>query len=151
MVLAAVRQRALDSGSGRHAGRVARGDGYAEAGARVSAAKDAEEAFAIAVASVNLMDRGMSREYRFHPDRRWRFDFAWPDLALAVEIEGRGRHQTVVGFRHDCEKYNEAIAGGWRVMRFPATDFKPSTSRALWPRGALDWAWEVYAVVCAAR
>lgn len=25
------------------------------------------------------------REYRFDPERRWRFDFAWPDQMLAVE------------------------------------------------------------------
>ena len=30
------------------------------------------------------------REYKFHPSRRWRFDFAWPALYLriAVEVEG---------------------------------------------------------------
>lgn len=25
-------------------------------------------------------------EHRFHPVRRWRFDFAWPDEHLALEI-----------------------------------------------------------------
>tara|TARA_R110002126_G_scaffold288065_2_gene441348 strand:+ start:900 stop:1049 length:150 start_codon:yes stop_codon:yes gene_type:complete len=25
-------------------------------------------------------------EYRFHPTRRWRFDFARPDKKLAVEV-----------------------------------------------------------------
>lgn len=62
------------------------------------------------------------RELRFHPTRRWRFDFAWPDQKLAVEIDGRGRHQTVTGVRGDCEKHNEAVRLGWRVLRFPATD-----------------------------
>ena len=88
------------------------------------------------------------REYRFSPARRWRFDFAWPDIKLAVEIEGRGRHQTVVGYRSDCDKYNEAVRLGWRVLRFPATDCKPSASRKVWPRGAKDWAELVLEIMC---
>lgn len=72
------------------------------------------------------------REYRFHPERKWRFDFAWPPELLALEIEGRGmggqmgRHQTVSGVLADCEKYNTALLMGWRVLRFPATHVKPS-------------------------
>lgn len=62
------------------------------------------------------------REYRFHPTRRWRFDVAFPSAKVAVEIEGRGRHQTVTGYRGDCEKYNTATLLGWRLLRFPATD-----------------------------
>jgi len=31
------------------------------------------------------------REYRFHPRRKWRFDAAWPDAKLAVEVEGGAR------------------------------------------------------------
>lgn len=62
------------------------------------------------------------REYRFHPNRRWRFDFAWPDRKVAVEIEGgqwvQGRHQRPRGFEADCDKYNEAAMMGWRVLRF---------------------------------
>ena len=61
------------------------------------------------------------REYRFHPKRRWRFDFAWPDQKVALEYEGgtwtggahvRGRH-----YASDCEKYNAATLLGWRVFR----------------------------------
>lgn len=62
-----------------------------------------------------------TREYRFHPDRRWRFDFAWPAVKVAVEIEGgswvRGGHNRGVGYQKDCEKYNAATALGWRVFR----------------------------------
>lgn len=89
------------------------------------------------------LEHTAAREYRFHPVRRWRFDFAWPAEKLAVEIEGRGRHQTFVGFRNDCEKYNAALQLGWRVLRFPASDVKPSKSRKVWPRGAADMVEEV--------
>ena len=65
-------------------------------------------------------------EYRFHPDRRWRFDFAWPNERIAVEIEGIthygagiGRHQSAKGFVADCEKYEAALLDGWRVYRIP--------------------------------
>ena len=63
------------------------------------------------------------REYRFHSERKWRFDFAWPEIRAAVEIEGgvrsQGRHVRGQGFIDDCEKYNEAALLGWTVLRFP--------------------------------
>lgn len=64
---------------------------------------------------------GFEREYRFHPERKWRFDFAWPEQRVALEVEGgawtRGRHTRSVGFINDCTKYNAATAAGWRVLR----------------------------------
>lgn len=66
--------------------------------------------------------RGYVTEHRFHPVRKWRFDFAWLDKSIAVEIEGGtwsgGRHTRGSGFETDCEKYNEAAAIGWTVFRF---------------------------------
>jgi len=60
-------------------------------------------------------------EYRFHPTRRWRFDFAWPELKLAVEVDGGtwtyGRHSRPLGIEQDCEKYGEAQLLGWTVYR----------------------------------
>ena len=61
-------------------------------------------------------------EYRFHPPRRWRFDFAFPDQKIAVECEGgtwtNGRHVRGSGFEADCEKYNTAAIDGWVLLRF---------------------------------
>jgi very-short-patch-repair endonuclease len=74
-----------------------------------------EEAFAL---HCRLEELKPEREYVFHPTRKWRFDFAWPDIKLAVEIEGRGRHQSFGGFEKDAEKYNAAAKLGWRVMRY---------------------------------
>ena len=71
-----------------------------------------------------IADAGLpepEREYRFHPVRRWRFDFAWPEYKVAVECEGgtwsKGRHVRGLGFRQDCTKYNEAALMGWIVLR----------------------------------
>lgn len=61
------------------------------------------------------------REVRFHDSRRWRFDFAYTEIMLAIEVEGgvwnKGRHTRPVGFEADCEKYNEAAVDGWSVLR----------------------------------
>lgn len=55
-------------------------------------------------------------ELAFHPDRRWRFDWAWPDQRVALEIDGGvwsgGRHTRGAGFREDMEKLSEATARG---------------------------------------
>ena len=71
------------------------------------------------------------KEYRFHPVRRWRFDFAWPEFKVALEAEGgtwsskgKSRHTTAKGFHDDCEKYNEATLLGWHVYRFTSTMIK---------------------------
>jgi very-short-patch-repair endonuclease len=61
-------------------------------------------------------------EYRFHPKRKWRFDIAYPEHHLAIELEGGiytgGRHVTGTGFAGDLEKMNQATLRGWRVLRF---------------------------------
>lgn len=61
-------------------------------------------------------------EFTFAKPRRWRFDFAWPDKMIAVEVEGgnwiMGRHNRSDGFEKDCEKYNTAALLGWKVLRF---------------------------------
>jgi very-short-patch-repair endonuclease len=61
-------------------------------------------------------------EYRFHETRKWRFDFAYPERQIAIEVEGgtwqNGRHNRAKGYESDCEKYNTAALRGWTVLRF---------------------------------
>ena len=61
------------------------------------------------------------KEWKFHPVRRWRFDYAFPDFKVALEVEGGvftgGRHTRSVGFMKDIEKYNTAAMLGWTVVR----------------------------------
>ncbi len=60
------------------------------------------------------------------PDRKWRFDYCWPDLpgiypGVAWEIDGgaftQGRHTRGKGFSEDIVKLNEAALRGWLVIR----------------------------------
>lgn len=80
----------------------------------------------------------LEEEYRFHPVRKWRVDFALPDLKIGIEVEGGtwgkpvycprcrtrikgvwkgGRHNHPSSFPNDCEKYNHAAMLGWRIFR----------------------------------
>ncbi len=72
-------------------------------------------------------------ELQFHPTRRWRFDSAFPEKKVALEIEGavwvQGRHTRGSGFVKDIEKYNEAGILGWRVFRATWTMVKDGTAR----------------------
>lgn len=70
--------------------------------------------------------RGLNivKEHKFLPNRRFRFDFADPDIKVAFEFEGiissKSRHTTITGYTNDCKKYNLAAINGWRVLRYTA-------------------------------
>ena len=85
-----------------------------------------------AIKQMNLIlaaeGRPFEREYKFHPVRKWRFDFAYPQYMIAIEYEGvfgggKSRHTNVVGYTKDTEKYNEAAKLGWIVLRYTATSY----------------------------
>ena len=65
-------------------------------------------------------------EFKFHPSRKWRADFAIPSKRLLIEIEGGawsgGRHTRGAGFVGDMEKYNAAAVLGYRVLRYQPKD-----------------------------
>jgi hypothetical protein len=64
-------------------------------------------------------DLVFAQEFPFHPTRKWRFDFAFPILKVAVECQGgifrAGRHTRGVGYRKDRDKRQAAEDLGWRV------------------------------------
>jgi very-short-patch-repair endonuclease len=79
---------------------------------------------------------GCVKEYRFHPKRKWRFDYAIPEHRIALEVEGGvwsgGRHIRAQGFLGDMEKYNTATLMGWRVLRTTPDDlYKLATIKML--------------------
>lgn len=79
-----------------------------------------EEIFAMQLRAMRLPEP--VREYQFAPPRRFRFDFAYPDKMLAIEIDGgtyskKSRHTTGTGVNGDCHKFCVAVVHGWRVLR----------------------------------
>lgn len=89
----------------------------------------AEEALATELSLIPLKGWDLTREYRFHPVRKWRFDFAFPSVKLAIEIDGSG-HQRFDRSDKDNEKLNTAALHGWRVLRFRARDKKKAAEWA---------------------
>jgi len=73
----------------------------------------------------------------------WRFDFACPELQIAMEIEGGawvgGRHTRGAGFERDLEKYDRACRLGWWVYRCNPRMVKNG------------WAYESLRIMCCAR
>lgn len=63
---------------------------------------------------------GAVAEYRFHLQRKWRFDFAFPASRVAVEVQGglfsRGRHTRGAALVKEYEKLTAAAVAGWRVL-----------------------------------
>jgi hypothetical protein len=59
-------------------------------------------------------------EWRFDPVRAWRFDFAWPDSKLALEVQGglfvRGAHVRGAALVREHNKRNAAAMQGWRIL-----------------------------------
>lgn len=81
-------------------------------------------------------------EYRFHPVRLWRWDYAWPDQMVAVEVQGgvwtKGRHGRGSGIVKDMEKFSHGAALGWRLLLCQPRDLCDDAFLALL-RQALDF------------
>jgi very-short-patch-repair endonuclease len=81
-------------------------------------------------------------EFRFHPIRRWRIDFAFPAQKVGLEVDGgiwtAGRHTRGAGWSKDTEKLNTLAAMGWRMLRCTPTQLAdgsilPLLAQALTP------------------
>lgn len=79
-------------------------------------------------------------EYRILPDRRFRWDWAWPAQRVAIETQGgvwvRGAHGRGTGIVRDYEKMNLAQLAGWRVLQVQPKDLM-TTQTATWLRQLL--------------
>jgi hypothetical protein len=65
-------------------------------------------------------------EHQFHPHRKWRFDYAYTERRLAIEIEGgiwiQGRHTRGAGALGDMRKYSSAALLGWRILYYQPSE-----------------------------
>jgi len=94
----------------------------------VSNVSELEELF-----NEQVKDTAVERQYRFHPVRRWKLDFAYPQIQIAVEVDGgtwsKGRHTRGAGYEQDCEKLNTAAIMGWTVLRATGKMVKDGRAR----------------------
>ena len=76
-----------------------------------------------ATLALQLQEAGIEfvQQYKFHPVRKWPFDFAILSHKLAIEVDGgtwsRGRHTRGKGYEEDRIRDAEAMCLGWRVLR----------------------------------
>lgn len=76
----------------------------------------------------------LDTEHKFDPDRKWRFDYAFQKLKIAIEFEGgvyqdKSGHKTAKHYTKDTEKYNRASVLGWWVIRVTALNYQTATER----------------------
>lgn len=101
----------------------------------MSIPSDLELRFLLLCRALELPEPVAEYQFALEQGRRFRFDFCWVPLRVAVEIEGgtwqNGRHSREPGFSNDCRKYNMAAALGWAVFRFTAAMLDNNETAAL--------------------
>jgi len=77
---------------------------------------------------LKLFGKPYVAEYSFHPERKWRFDFAIPEMKIGIEYNGimsaKSRHTTITGYSKDMEKINAAQKLGWVVLQYTPLNYK---------------------------
>lgn len=95
---------------------------------RAKAKREQLESSMLLALRAHRLDKGVVQQHAFHPSRKYRFDFAWPAMKVALEVDGGtfsgGRHTRGAGYAADCEKLNEATILGWRVLRVTGAHIK---------------------------
>lgn len=82
-----------------------------------------------------LISQGLplpEKEVKMIDGRRYRIDYAWPDLRLGVEIQGgvytRGAHGSITGILQGYKKSNDAALYGWTLLYFTPAEMKSLTT-----------------------
>ncbi|MGH2642362.1 MAG: hypothetical protein ACRDE2_00310 [Chitinophagaceae bacterium] len=74
----------------------------------------------------NQNNMQLQKEYKFHPVRKWRFDFYFKKIKVGIEYEGvfstQSRHTNKMGYSRDTDKYREAAKMGLIVLRYTAAN-----------------------------
>lgn len=70
----------------------------------------------------DLGGKPLEAQVKFHPERKWRFDFADRVTMVAFEIQGgiyraQSGHRSFEGVQRDYEKLNAATIWGWKVIQ----------------------------------
>jgi len=100
-----------------------------------------ERSFAFTLKAIGVE---MIQQYKFHPTRRWRLDFANVSSKVALEIDGGefisggGAHNRGARMANDYEKRNSAIEMGFVVFQLTG---------AMVNNDPLGWAKRIAAVI----
>ena len=62
-------------------------------------------------------------QYRFHDTRKWRLDFAWPDVMLGIEIDGQV-HAIRAQRVKDAAKSRALLEDGWYCVHWTSDELK---------------------------
>lgn len=81
------------------------------------------------------------RQFIVNPDRRWRLDYAWPELKFACEVDGEV-HRIKERFHADIEKHAWLVLNGWTLLRVGGREVRSGQAIAwlktlLWERAPL--------------
>lgn len=100
-------------------------------------ATDAEQAFYYHWLHI-LHGPPLEHDGQYIATRRWRYDYALPQVRFAVEIDGgvvQGKgHATLSRFEADCEKLNLLInVHGWQIWRWTPQMIERDPVRYLTP------------------
>jgi very-short-patch-repair endonuclease len=75
---------------------------------------------------------GYVREYKAIPCRKFRWDFAFVEAQLLIEVQGgiytKSAHSTGQGLERDYTKNNLANLYGWRVLQFSRSMIEDGTA-----------------------
>ena len=67
-------------------------------------------------------------EHKFHPIRKWRFDWFIKEISIAIEYNGiisaKSRHTTITGYTNDMTKINQAQLLGYKVLQYTPLNYK---------------------------
>lgn len=69
-----------------------------------------------------LREHGLPQAVFQHRVGRHRVDFAYPELMIAVEVDGFEVHGTPTALQADLERQNRLVSAGWTVLRFTWRD-----------------------------
>ncbi len=61
-----------------------------------------------------------------------RVDFAYPELKLAIEVDGFEPHTALDVFREDRARQNDLVASGWTVLRYVWRDVNAMAWHVAW-------------------
>ena len=113
-----------------------------------------EKAFALALQRFRLPPAVEQLKFALDVERKWAFDFAWPQFLVAVELNGIvsgfcngrtvdcGGHGTVVGRTRDMDKGNAAILLGWSVLVFSQSHVSSGDAIIVTQRVLVSKGWE---------